>query len=174
MKIPSLLIICLIVISCNGTRKLHESPLTYDHVFIKDNIKWSQPDSSWNTIFGEEKNISGTSETEFLVIQKKLVLLISTNAIKTDDDTVHLFWPPEHGGIIKKGTIVENNIVKSKVRSINNDTIYKLNKDVIRFKNLNYTKSKTIEVKWIDVILSNYMDMKYRSNEGIIYQISGP
>ena len=141
MRILVRVIIILLPIgflSCSTRNTYKMDDLTGDSLFIENNIIWKNPSTDWKATYKDTNFLRGYANVELVRIFKNRILIIRASVSITSDDTLHLFSPPEYGGQIIEGRISKDDIIESKVSTINGQKIYWLSPIDLQIKNKYY------------------------------------
>jgi hypothetical protein len=159
------------IITWNTTPDTQLKNISKDNLYISINIPWQTADTNQlEEQFRKDKNIK-TATVEIIRFEKKILHFITISAIRTSDDSIHFFTPPDEGGILTTGKLSEGEI-ESKAKSLNNKKVQWVTDQLLKLNNASYERLHKTDISSFNQIMGKYCYLKGPDSLAIV--LAGP
>lgn len=172
-KIDTIIGVALILISfsCAGNKSLLKKRLYNENIFVEVSTLWSSADSTSTYLYFSDSAAKEVAKLEVVIVQDQIIYYTQTEALKTIEDSIYLFWPSEYEGEVCIGLLKEGKI-ESFSGEINDKEINRIDQKTIEFNNKKFTNINGLDVDHVNWVLSQFL---YRiSKDKYKIDMSGP
>jgi len=161
----------LINFSCVGSKSLLKKPLHNENIFVGVSTLWSSADSTTYLCFSD-RPAKEIANLEVVIVQDLIIYYIQTEALKTIEDSIYLFWHCEYEGEVSIGRLLKEGKIGSFSGEINDKEIKHIDQKAIEFNNRKFTNINKLDVDHVNWVLSQFL---YRiSKDKYKIDMSGP
>jgi hypothetical protein len=143
--------------------------MSSDSIYISQNVSWQEADT--NQLSGSYGKDVSVCTVDVVKIDKNIFFHVSASALKQSDDSIHFFIPPENGGTVVVGKLI-NKIIYSGAKGFNGSKITWITNSSFEMNNTTYIRLYKVRMNWFKEVLNKYTYS--RGKDSLVIILAGP